>query len=252
MRRLLTLLTLALLALPARAGQNYTDWWADTNIAGSSINIAQQGDIIFMAWYLYDAGNKAKWLYGAVQITGDNATIDLYEATGPFLGAASSVVSTKVGTATFSFLNTGSLLFQFNTTATGSGTLNLTRFKIQGLPLAGTYYGGYVTRQHDCASSSNNGVFPGTASYDVTVSGSNLSITENAQSGACTYSGPLTQNGSRFGGAGTFTCNGGMSGTWTAKDGLLDNGRLFVDIEASIPGVCEYTSHISGTLTSKL
>lgn len=254
MKQLCLSLLIAVAFTTTGRATTYTDWWADATVAGSSVNIAQQGDVLFFAWYLYGEDNKAKWIYGVGTIAENRADVDLLEASGPFLGPASKVVSTKVGTATFAFLSAGALQFQYATATAGSGILNLKRFSFQALPLTGYYRGSYVANRYNCPLASQNGIVSsGTIYLNVSTNQNVMTIHKYDGSSVCIYSGNFTQHGSRFQVAsGTYSCDSGSSGSWSAPDGLVDSGRLVVDMRVHINGGCESHSYFFGVLNNKL
>lgn len=104
---------------PPRFGLNvHGMWWASPggSESGWGIDVAHQGNTLFVTWFTYDLDGQPLWLVmsnGARN--GENSYIgDLYRSTGPALGApfdASKVKLTKVGVATLSFsdANNGNL-----------------------------------------------------------------------------------------------------------------------------------------------
>jgi hypothetical protein len=89
--------------------------------AGWGMNLAHQGDVIFVTWFTYDLGGKAWWLTMAANKTADNAyTGTLLETRGPAFNAVpfSPVAVTRnsvgVGTVTFSDTNNGTFVYVVN------------------------------------------------------------------------------------------------------------------------------------------
>ena len=112
-------------ATPGPRMNNYQGLWWNPNESGWGVNIAQQGDVWFAAWYTYDHDGKPTWFVmpRGSRSTGEMFSGTLYRATaGP--GASyqsqsfdsSSVVATPVGTMTFSFsdANTGTMVADVN------------------------------------------------------------------------------------------------------------------------------------------
>jgi hypothetical protein len=109
----------------AGAAPIYQDlWWRAP--AGSEngwgVNIAHQGDILFVTWFTYDASRKGLWLVGSsVAKTGANTySGKLYRTTGPAFSASpwdpSNVRAAEVGsvTLTFSDANNGTFAYTVN------------------------------------------------------------------------------------------------------------------------------------------
>jgi hypothetical protein len=98
-------------------------WWASPAgvEAGWGINLTQQGDTIFATWFTYAGDGTPLWLAAIAPKTDlDVYGGTLYTATGPPFSAVpfnpSQVVSTAVGTATFTFTdgNNGSFEYTVN------------------------------------------------------------------------------------------------------------------------------------------
>ena len=108
--------------LPLASGDNYGGlWWADPagSESGWGINLAHQGDVIFLTWFTYDANGKAWWLsMTAARTAPQTYAGTLYRTIGqPFFstfyqhGAAFAV-----GTASLTFSNAtkGAFSYQVN------------------------------------------------------------------------------------------------------------------------------------------
>jgi len=95
--------------LPLSTGDNYGGlWWAypPGSESGWGINLAHQGDVIFVTWFTYDANGKAWWLSMTANRTGQRVySGTLYRTIGqPFFSAfVQPGAATAVGTATLSF-----------------------------------------------------------------------------------------------------------------------------------------------------
>ena len=251
MRHIFALFTL--LASAFVQAHNYSDWWADSELAGSSINIAQQDDVLFFAWYLYGQDEKAKWIYGVGKVDDDHADVEMYEASGPNLGPASDVVSTPVGKGVFTFLSTGALQFRYDTSVAGIGTLNLKRFSFQRLPLSGSYYGSYWARRYNCPSSAQEVIYSSpSVLLDISASSIDISIRKTEGSSVCSYAGTFAQEGSRFRASGSFACKSGSSGTWSATDSFVDNGRLVIELSTHVNGGCDSHTYFFGAREGKI
>src|SRR5258705_3435611 len=81
-------------ALPARSA-DLTDLWWDANENGWGVNVAHQGDILFLTFFIYGPNNQPYWLSASsTQFQGTNAqggsiySGPLFQTTGPWFGAA--------------------------------------------------------------------------------------------------------------------------------------------------------------------
>ena len=109
----------------AGATPNYQDlWWRSPagSQSGWGVNLAHQGDILFATWFTYDANGKGQWLVmsNGVRTGSDTYSGVLYRMTGPAYwnsGPAfwnpAKVTTTPVGTATFSFSDSGNGTFAY-------------------------------------------------------------------------------------------------------------------------------------------
>jgi hypothetical protein len=92
-------------------------WWgANGAESGWGIDIAQQGDLVFAAWFTYDETGNAQWFVmpRGDRTSGDEYMGTLYRVSGPAFTAAfdpARVSSTAVGSMVlrFSDANTGTL-----------------------------------------------------------------------------------------------------------------------------------------------
>jgi hypothetical protein len=89
--------------------------------AGWGINFAHQGDVIFAAWFTYDATGRAWWLTMTAEKTGTNTYAGkLYETRGPafnavpFSSSLVQVIEVGDGTLTFSDVNNGTFRYKVN------------------------------------------------------------------------------------------------------------------------------------------
>jgi hypothetical protein len=110
----------------AASSPNYQDLWWNPHDSGWGVNIAHQGDILFVTYYTYDASGKAVW-YAIPNANSSQApgyTGSAYRGRGPAFDSpawdASKVTLTDVGQATLSFTSSGAM---FKYLIDGGGTL---------------------------------------------------------------------------------------------------------------------------------
>jgi len=100
---------------------NYQDlWWKSpaASESGWGINFNHEGDTIFATWFTYKHDNTPLWLVATANKTGPGVyTGDLFQTVGPPFSAApfdpTMVVSTKVGSATFTFADGNTASFNY-------------------------------------------------------------------------------------------------------------------------------------------
>jgi hypothetical protein len=108
--------------LPLATGDNYGGlWWADPpgSESGWGINLAHQGDIIFLTWFTYDANGKAWWLSMTAPRTGPQAYDGtLYRTIGqPFFSTFyqhGSAHAVGTGSLRFASATKGTFSYQVN------------------------------------------------------------------------------------------------------------------------------------------
>jgi hypothetical protein len=94
-------------------------WWAGEAESGWGVNLAHQGDILFMTWFTYDADGSAMWLVASDmrKTSGNNFTGTLRRTTGPPFSTmpypASQVQQAVVGSASFTFSDASSGRFDY-------------------------------------------------------------------------------------------------------------------------------------------
>jgi hypothetical protein len=111
---------------------NYQDLWWNPSESGWGLNIAHQGDILFITWFTYDTDGRGLWLVGSdIRKTG-NGTYSgtLFRTAGPPVGASpwnpGSVQRIPAGTATLTFRDDNNDTFSY-TVNTISGSKSITR-----------------------------------------------------------------------------------------------------------------------------
>ena len=88
------------------------------------INLNHQGDTIFATWFTYDVDGSPMWLVVTAPKSSPGVYLgDLYRTTGPAFSAVpfdpSKVISTKVGTATFTFADGNNATFAYTVQLAG-------------------------------------------------------------------------------------------------------------------------------------
>jgi hypothetical protein len=114
------------------AGVDYTDLWWNPGESGWGMAIAQQGSVMFVAWYVYDASGKPVWYVASscsVMASGNGCTGALYRTTGPAAGSAfdpSKVQVFNAGTVTLTFSGANDAMLSYTVNGV-SATKAITR-----------------------------------------------------------------------------------------------------------------------------
>jgi hypothetical protein len=100
---------------------NYSGLWWNPAESGWGINLAHQGDLVYLSWFTYDAAGKAWWLSMAAGKNAQGAytgNIDSYRGPAfsatPFNPALVTTTPVGSGTLTFSNANNGSFTYTVN------------------------------------------------------------------------------------------------------------------------------------------
>jgi hypothetical protein len=241
---------------PVAHAINYQDTWWVPSENGWGMNIMQQGETLFVAWYVYDANGVPTWFTVANgQKTGTNTfTGRVFTIRGSFFAGTwnpAAFVATDAGSATFTFTDRKTLNLRYNV---GSNTVNktLTRITYAALPLAGDFYGAEVGQPSNCQNNTRYYVFSlftVTASYNAGANGGPIKIVQQtADGGVCTLDGTFTQYGTLVEGGGTYSCNSGVTGSWSITDGQFGTESFSVRLSAALNNSsCRVEAVYSGT-----
>jgi hypothetical protein len=113
---------------------NYQDlWWRKDGIeSGWGLNLAHQGDTLFMTWFTYDVDDKPMWLVASNVTKKSDGTYSgaLYRTTGPSFDSAawdaSRVTTANVGSVSFAFGDANNATFSYTVNGI-SGSKPITR-----------------------------------------------------------------------------------------------------------------------------
>ncbi|QJR11732.1 hypothetical protein DSM104443_02814 [Usitatibacter rugosus] len=111
---------------------DYTDLYYNSAEPGWGVTISNQGDVFFVAWYVYDETGHPQWfIASSCNVTGNGCAGTLYKVTGPPLASnfdTSQVVSTPVGNITLAFDNANDATLSYTVNGV-SGTKRISRFE---------------------------------------------------------------------------------------------------------------------------
>jgi len=199
---------------------NYTDLWWNPAESGWGVTVTQEANVMFVTFFVYGANNQPVWFSATLtQVTPGNDTSafsgDLYQTAGPYYGSASfnasTVVATKVGTATFTPSGAGTATLQYAVNST-QVSKQIERQTLRSESLAGSYLGG----SSDVVTSGC--LTPGTNPF-VTEEVGPIAVTQPGGqtiigTPTCTFAGAYVQQGrtGRLNDA-TFSCTTGAVGS---------------------------------------
>lgn len=134
----------------AQTPPNYQAIWSNASESGWGLTVAHQGDVLFPAWFTYNAAGRVQWytVSGASRQADGAYTGEVFRFNGRAFnlinGQQAFTSSSKVGTATLRF--TGNSALSFNYTVDGiTQTKALTRFNFATPPTCSFTTGSRVT-----------------------------------------------------------------------------------------------------------
>ncbi len=213
---------------------DYGDIWWNPSEDGWGLQIADQGDVLFLTFYVYGTDGKATWFTALANYASTNAagariyTGGLYVNTGAYFGGPwpPGIHAARLA---------GSATFQADTSTTATLTYtvdgvpvtkSIERFTYTLNNLSGTgYIGSFIELDTGCTNPALNGPVAASGTFNITHNPPapqvTIVATLNAGTGlfTCTFQGSYSQAG-RYGliSAGTYACSTGNSGTFTAHD----------------------------------
>jgi hypothetical protein len=210
-------------ALPAHAttfSVDFTDIWWNASEDGWGVTVSQQGDTIFVTFFIYGTDRTPRWYSGAIFPTAGPAnaatfTGDLVQSTGSYFGDSTFTKSPgiKVGTVTMTFTSPSAATLAYNINGV-SVTKQIVRQTFRGNNLAGNYSGGLVSDRTGCRDSTQNGFADVTGPLTVTHAEPSVvmqvDFSTSTSSGACVYRGNYVAQGR----VGTIS-----NGTWSCAVG---------------------------------
>jgi hypothetical protein len=226
---------LAMFAGQARASTfsvDYSDMWWNSSESGWGVNVNQQKDVLFLTFFIYGADGKALWLVApnVPYVSGTEPNLQftgpLYQTDGSWFGTTFSAANTharQVGTVSFSTTGVATAAISYSVDGTNvSKTLSRQTWRTNDLN--GRYFGAVSYAPPSCPSGGPFSPQALVTNVNIVHSDSSfaMSLVDSFQS--CTYVGAYVQSG-KFGSvSGTFTCNSGKVGTFTASE--IDANRI--------------------------
>ncbi len=115
---------------------NYQGLWWNPSESGWGVNLAQQGDLIYLTWYTYDEAGRPSWLAMLATRKSDNTfTGDVIEVHGsPYTAApydAAAKRAAVVGSGTLTFADDNTATFAYSAKSV-SRTVPLSKYPLGG------------------------------------------------------------------------------------------------------------------------
>ena len=251
----LAFLAFSPLASAVTSTVDFSDMWWNPNESGWGANVIQQGDNIFVTFFVYDQNGKPTWFVGpntanAGLVNGKQRfSGQLFSTTGPYFGGASfnasGVVSTQVGTVTIDFSDNSDATITYGVNGVNV-TKSIQRQSWATENLAGSYRGGDVGQYTTCPGTTN---IDNPVTLTITQIATRVTInefgTQNGQTYSCVYSGDLAQTGKVASITGTETCSDNTVQTFTASNVVAGKDFVSMTIDSAIT-TCRFHGRLGG------
>ena len=198
-----------------------TDFWWNANESGWGINVTLQNDTAYATFFVYDSAGNPTWYSVALNWQGNYVwSGPLYAIRGPWFGGPfnpANVATRAVGVATFTLSDLGHATLTYTVDGVPVSQ-SVTRTTWKNENYSGSYAGGYSIRASGCFPVTLNGVQEEVGLVSVTHTGSNvsMSLTGTIDGLSCSFSGSYTQTGKLGQIDGSYSCNDGTHGTFSA------------------------------------
>ena len=232
---------------------DHADLWWNANESGWGVTVTHQKEVIFLTFFIYGTDGKASWYTGQASYLnnspqGQNVfTGVMYQVAGPWFGTTFNpalVNARQVGTMTFSaFTNSATLTYSIDGITV---TKNITRQTFRRNEINTIYHGTTRTVQSGCIPTSLNGTYLTNTSIGVLNTDTTLRMTSIGAGNppdTCTYNGSYQQTGRLGISIGTYSCNTGASGSYTAS--AIDAST--VGVTARLTGTSNFCSSVITT-----
>ncbi len=210
-----------------------SDLWFNEKEAGWGVNVTQQREVVFLTFFIYGPDSRPTWYTGQAVYAGQSAdgalvyTGSMFQFTGPYFANffnPAAVSGRSVGTVKFTALIDRATL---EYTIDGI-TVNkiVSRQTFRNNDMTGQYMGSIKQNQLSCDAPAINGEVNSNTEFSIANGDTTFAMTlRQPDSSVCTYSGDYTQTGRLGRSQGTYSCPGGITGTYD-----------FFEMEANLQG----------------
>ena len=210
-----------------------SDLWFNEKEAGWGVTVTHQREVLFLTFFIYGPDNRPAWYTGQATFAGQNAqgalvyTGNMFQFTGPYFANffnPAAVSGRSVGTVKFTALvDRATLEYSIDGIVVNK---IVTRQTFRGNDMTGQYMGSIKQNQFSCDAPAINGEVNSNTEFSIANSETSFAMTLRQPDGSvCTYSGDYTQTGRLGRSQGTYSCPGGLTGTYD-----------FFEIEANLQG----------------
>lgn len=230
---------------------DYSDGWWVPSESGWGMNVLHQGDVLALAFYVYDDTNTPIWYLGVANYIDENVgyrgTLSLHRGT-PFLVAVFGPIQagpTPIGTITFKPTSAYAANVNY-TVGTTSIDKSMVRITFAPIDLNGTFLGGAIGTATGCAAGAGTVATEQLVATTATMANGQGQLLIVNSTGHCSISGALRQNGLLATlPNGTYSCTNGNFGVASIDEWSVNRNGMTARIRAQ-SGNCIEESRIAG------
>jgi hypothetical protein len=223
---------------------SYQGWWNNWDESGMGINVGQQGQQIFVSWYMYDELGNPSFLLFFGELDGNNtlsAPLRRYFGPEPPHYDENLWYGEIVGTATIEFRHPYFAVFKYD--YDGKKGITVWRpYTFNAIDLSGLYAGASIYTASNCGS--NNGSYSIPDLYDVDHHGDEIQFDTVYEE--CSYDGSIEQWGNHFRATGGVYCSNGTSGSWVADDVVAGENTIEIHYKTEFDNGCVIEGRAGG------
>lgn len=248
------LATVLSFAAHAVSTTNFSDQWWNPGESGWGASVLQQRDVLFIDLFVYGADGRPTWYTAAAYSSAGAAghvvfTGDLYVSAGPYFALSvfdpNQVTSRRVGSLTFDADTSDTATLSYTVDGLVV-TKRVTRQLWAYENFTGFYYGGLVYDISGCDNPQNNVHFEELGAVAISHAADTTFAMTTQSTATCHWSGAYSQLGHMGTAQGTFFCDNGVQGNFTAFE-LEHNLNGFTGrIVASYQASCQLAGTIGG------
>lgn len=230
---------------------DYSDGWWVPSESGWGMNVLHQGDVLALAFYVYDDTNTPIWYLGVANYIDENVgyrgTLSVHRGTS-FLVAVFGPIQagpTPIGIITFKPTSAYSANVNY-TVGTTSIDKTMTRLTFAPIDLSGTFLGGAIGTATGCATGAGTVATEQLVAATATVADGQGQLLMATSTGNCVITGALQQRGLLATlPNGTYACTNGNNGVASIDEWSVNRNGMTARIRAQ-SGACIEESRIAG------
>ena len=203
-----------------------SDLWWNANESGWGVTVLHQQEVVFLTFFVYGPDNRPVWYTAQGSYVSQNPdssyvfTGTTYQVNGPWFAGTFNPVTVNaraVGNMRFTArLNTATLSYSIDGVSVNKA---LTRFTVRNNNSTGEFLGAINQTQSGCKSPYPNGIFNSSVDVSVGNTASTFDMTVRQPNGnSCRYVGNYSQAGRFAYSDGTYSCTGGVAGSYSVDE----------------------------------